>query len=125
MNLNLFHALRKNTGGGLRTSQTDRRKTTTSGDSRERPAFDWREVPGIDEEEVDLWFGVTDAKSRQFPLQLALQVHDELERELMTRERIDDGRLREIRGGLAALARFAALYDGVLTSRRKDGGEDA
>lgn len=118
---NLFHALRK---GSPTTPQTDRVNTGISGDSRERPAFDWREVPGINPEDVREWFGVTDAKSRQFPLQLALQVHDELESEMMRAEPPSDARLREIRGGLAALARFAKLYDAILQSHPED-GEDA
>lgn len=101
-----------------------RTKSSTSGDSRERPAFDWREVPGINPEDVREWFGVTDAKSRQFPLQLALQVHDELESEMMRAEPPSDVRLREIRGGLAALARFAKLYDAILQSH-PEAGEDA
>lgn len=119
---NLFHALSK---GSTTTPQTDRVNTGTSGDSRERPAFDWREVPDVDPDEVREWFGVTDAKSRQFPLQLALQVHDELEREMMRPEPPSDARLREIRGGLAALSRFARLYNAVIQSRGEKDGEDA
>lgn len=118
MTLNLFHALRRRHRGKPDTAQTDRPKTTTSGDSRERPAFDifdWRTVPDVDPDELAMWRSRTDAKERQFPLQVALQVHDELERELMAPTRLDALRLSEIRGGIKALARFAQVYSATMT----------
>lgn len=107
------------------TAQTDRPKTSISGDSRERPAFDifdWRTVPDVDPDELAMWRSRTDAKERQFPLQVALQVHDELERELMAPTRMDALRLSEIRGGIKALARFAQVYSATLT--QKQGGAE-
>lgn len=98
-------------------SRTDRSIKTTSGDSRERPAFDWRSVPAVDPDEVDRWLGCTDAKDRQFPLQVALQVHDEIEARLMQPGEVDDADLREARGGMRALRRFAELYSKILEGR--------
>lgn len=98
--------------------QTDSATSSTSDDSRERPAFDifdWRTVPDVDPDELDMWRSRTDAKERQFPLQVALQVHDELERELMAPTRMDALRLSEIRGSIKALARFAQVYSATLT----------
>ena len=104
--------------------QTDSATSSTSGDSRERPAFDifdWRTVPDVDPDELDMWRSRTDAKERQFPLQVALQVHDELERELMAPVRMDVLRLSEIRGGIKALARFAQVYSATLSSPKDNG----
>ncbi len=131
MKFNLFHALRSRSTESPTTgcpsataahdprgdSQTDRSITTTSGDSRERPAFDWRQVPAVDPDEVDRWLGCTDAKDRQFPLQVALQVHDEIEARLMAPLGIDDADLREACGGMRALKRFAELYSKILEGR--------
>ena len=132
MKFNLFHALTgktttedPTTGNPSTTaapdprgdSQTDRSIKTTSGDSRERPAFDWRSVPAVDPDEVDRWLGCTDAKDRQFPLQVALQVHDEIEARLMQPGEVDDASLREARGGMRALRRFAELYSKILEGR--------
>ena len=129
MKFNLFHALTGKTTTEDPTTgcpgttaapdprgdpQTDRGITSTSGDSRERPAFDWSQVPAVDPDEVDRWLGCTDAKDRQFPLQVALQVHDEIERTLMAPGRMDALSMAELRGGLCALKRFATLYSGIL-----------
>jgi len=80
--------------------------------------FDWRSVPDANPDDVALWLGRTDAKDRGFPLQVALQVHDELERELMSPSPLEDARLREIRGGLKALARFAQVYGAAINPPR-------
>lgn len=95
-----------------------------------RELFDWKGVPNVDPDELARWMNATDAVSRLFPLQLALQVHDELEREMMEPRALDAERLREIRGGLMALARFARIYDAAALSvgrqpKRKGGGRDA
>jgi len=79
-----------------------------------RDVFDWRKVPPVDPQEVENWRGRTDAVELQFPLQLALQVHDELEQELMQPGKLDALRLSEIRGGIKALARFAQTYNTAL-----------
>ena len=79
--------------------------------------FDWRSVPAVDPEEVDRWLGCMDAKDRQFPLQVALQVHDEIERMLMAPGVVDAAELHEARGGLRALRRFAELYSKILEGR--------
>ena len=84
------------------------------GFKKDNNEFDWRSVPAVDPDEVDRWLGCTDAKDRQFPLQVALQVHDEIEARLMQPGEVDDANLREARGGLKALRRFAALYSGIL-----------
>lgn len=84
-----------------------------------RDIFDWRQIPAVDPDELALWMGSTDAVSRQFPLQIALQVHDELERRMMAEGKMDALQLSEIRGGLKALARFAQIYSAAITPRRK------
>lgn len=86
---------------------------------KDEDGFDWRSVPAVDPDEVDRWMGATDAKDRQFPLQLALQVHDEIETRLMQPGEVDDADLREARGGLKALKRFAELYTNILESKRR------
>lgn len=86
---------------------------------RKSDIFDWREIPVVDPDELALWMGATDAVSRQFPLQIALQVHDELERRMMAEGKMDALQLSEIRGGLKALARFAQIYSAAITPRRK------
>lgn len=87
----------------------------TAGGMQPHDIFDWRTVPDVDPEELDMWRSRTDAKERQFPLQVALQVHDELERDLMSPVRMDALRLSEIRGGIKALARFAQVYQATMT----------
>lgn len=87
------------------------------GFGKEKEVFDWRSVPAVDPDEVARWFGCTDAKDRQFPLQLALQVHDEIEARLMQPGEVDDADLREARGGMRALRRFAELYSKILEGR--------
>ena len=84
-----------------------------------RDVFDWRKVPPVDPQEVENWRGRTDAVELQFPLQLALQVHDELEQELMQPGKLDALRLSEIRGGIKALARFAQVYSATLTQKQE------
>ena len=81
--------------------------------------FDWRSVPAVDPDEVARWFGCTDAKDRQFPLQVALQVHDEIESELMSEREMDGMDLAEKRGGLKALKRFATLYTKILRGAKR------
>lgn len=85
---------------------------------RKSDIFDWREIPAVDPDELALWMGSTDAVSRQFPLQIALQVHDELERRMMAEGKMDALQLSEIRGGLKALARFAQIYSAAITPRK-------
>ena len=84
-----------------------------------RDVFDWQKVPPVDPQEVENWRGRTDAVELQFPLQLALQVHDELEQELMQPGKLDALRLSEIRGGIKALARFAQTYNTALYEPKK------
>lgn len=83
--------------------------------------FDWRTVPDVDPDGLAMWMSRTDASERQFPLQVALQVHDELVRQLMSPAPMDAARLSEIRGGVKALARFAQVYAATLGARRKEG----
>ncbi|MBQ3344492.1 MAG: hypothetical protein IJG84_21510 [Kiritimatiellae bacterium] len=87
------------------------------GFAKKEDGFDWRSVPAVDPDEVDRWLGCTDAKDRQFPLQVALQVHDEIEARLMQPGAVDDADLREARGGMRALRRFAELYSKILEGR--------
>ena len=89
--------------------------------------FDWRSVPAVDPNEVARWFGCTDAKDRQFPLQVALQVHDEIESALMSDREMDGMDLAEKRGGMKALKRFATLYSEILRGGKpaNQGGCDA
>lgn len=84
-----------------------------------RDIFDWKTVPPVDPQEVENWRGRTDAVELQFPLQIALQVHDELEQELMQPGKLDALRLSEIRGGIKALARFAQVYNTALFAPKK------
>ena len=87
------------------------------GFAKKEDGFDWRSVPAVDPDEVDRWLGCTDAKDRQFPLQVALQVHDEIEARLMQPGAVDDADLREARGRMRALRRFAELYSKILEGR--------
>lgn len=87
----------------------------------QKDIFNWRDVPDVDPKELALWRSRTDARERQFPLQVALQVHDELLREMMNPAPMDAARLSEIRGGVKALARFAQVYAATLGARRKEG----
>ena len=91
------------------------------GFGKEKEVFDWRSVPAVDPDEVARWFGCTDAKDRQFPLQVALQVHDEIESELMSDREMDGMDLAEKRGGLKALRRFATLYAKILAGDKSLG----
>ena len=129
---NLFHALRRGiaTGkeGGRRspTSQTDRTKTSTSGDSRERPAFDFKQLPDVDDATVEAFFSATHEGSRRMPLLVAQWVYAQLENELTSPVRLDERRLAEIRGGMMALRRFAVDYTQGIEAwkqrkKRKDG----
>ena len=89
------------------------------GFAKKENEFDWRSVPAVDPDEVARWFGCTDAKDRQFPLQVALQVHDEIEAKMMGGEQLEDAELREMRGGLKALRRFATLYNEILSGAKR------
>lgn len=86
--------------------------------------FDWNSVPMIDKTDVECWMGVTDAVERQFPLQVALQVHDEVERILMKPGDISALRIAELRGQLMALSRFAKLYSEILNAQITQKGGD-
>lgn len=86
-----------------------------------REIFDWRTIPAVNPDDVNLWMGATDAVGRQFPLQIALQVHDELERRMMAEGKLDALQLCEIRGGLKALARFAQIYNATITRKPATG----
>jgi hypothetical protein len=90
-----------------------------------RDIFDWKTVPTVHADELAAWIGATDAKERDFPLAVALQTHDELERELMDAGRMDNARLHEIRGGLKALARFAQIYRAALKTAAAQEARDA
>ena len=89
----------------------------------QKDIFNWRDVPDVDPEELALWLSRTDARDRQFPLQVALQVHDELLREMMSPAPMDAARLSEIRGGVKALARFAQVYDASTRGAARRSGE--
>ena len=130
----LLHALRrgttKNKERGLRspTSQIDRTKTTNSGDSRERPAFDFKQLPDVDDATVEAFFSATHEGSRRMPLLVAQWVYAQLENELTSPSRLDERRLAEIRGGMMALRRFAVDYTQGIEAwkqrkKRKDGEE--
>ena len=131
MTLNLFHALRRRSPAKPdHTSQTDRTKTSTSGDSLERQAFDFKRIPDVDEKTVEAFFAATHEGSRRMPLLVAQYVYAQLEDELTRPGRVDERRLAELRGGMMALRRFAVAYEGGIAEwqnrrRRKDGGEDA
>lgn len=86
-----------------------------------RDIFDWRTVPSVNQDDINLWINSTDAVERQFPLQLALQVHDELESRLMSEGRMDALQLSEVRGGIKALARFAQIYNAVISGQKRSG----
>lgn len=89
----------------------------------QKDIFNWRDVPDVDPEELALWLSRTDARERQFPLQVALQVHDELLREMMSPAPMDAARLSEIRGGVKALSRFAQVYDASTRGAARRSGE--
>ena len=90
--------------------QTDSATTSTSGDSRERPAFDFKRIPDVDDKTVEAFFSATHEGSRRMPLLVAQWVYAQLEDELTSPVRLDERRLAEIRGGMMALRRFAVFY---------------
>jgi len=119
---NLFHALRRSPA----PSQTDRTKNPTSGDSRERPAFDWNDVEPPPARVIESFLSETSSETRQFPLAVALQVHDQIEASFTGR---GDGELNalmmaEHRGGLRALKTFAKIYVAAIKPRRQDATEE-
>lgn len=81
-----------------------------------RQIFDWDKVPDPDQDALDTWLNSTDADSRQFPLQIALQVTDELNDVLMGDTVLTPIEMAEIRGGLKTLRRFAQVYDRTIRS---------
>lgn len=110
-----LHALGRGptTSPGTGTSQTDRTKTSNSGDSRERPAldFDWNDVEPPPQLAVEQFLMATTEEQRQFPLAIALQVHDQIESSFTDpRESLNALAMAEHRGGLRALKTFARLY---------------
>ena len=132
MKFDLFHALTRSPSkgkeGGCRTgpSQTDRTKTSTSGDGGERPAFDFKQLPDVDDATVEAFFSATHEGSRRMPLLVAQWVYAQLENELTSPVRLDERRLAEIRGGMMALRRFAVDYTQGIEAwkqrkKRKDG----
>ncbi len=129
MTLNLFQALRRwCPGKPYHTSQTDRMKTSTSGDSLERQAFDFKRIPDVDEKTVEAFFAATHEGSRRMPLLVAQYVYAQLEDELTSPGRLSEMRLAEIRGGMAALRRFAVAYEGGVKewqNRKRTRDDDA
>ena len=115
MNLltNLLHALRKPTTGTT-TRQTDSAKIANSGDSRERPAFDfdWNSIVPPSALAVEKFCTATDEETRNFPLAVALQVHDSIEENFTRPETggMSSLAMAEHRGGIKALKTFAKLY---------------
>lgn len=79
-----------------------------------KDVFDWNTIPSPDPEDVKMWIGATDAKDRQFPLQLARQIHDEIEWRLMSDAPMDALQMAQVRGALKAMKRFAQTYQAVL-----------
>ena len=142
MNLltDLFHALKRGTRkspttgspttGTEKPSVLDRRDDNpTSGDSRERPAFDFKELKDVDDKTVEAFFAATHEGARRMPLLVAQWVYAQLEDELTTPGRLDERRLAEIRGGMMALRRFAVYYTQGIEAWRgrkkpKDGDEE-
>ena len=87
--------------------------------------FDWNTVERPSADDIALWRSKTDATERQFPLAIALQVHDELESKMLDGGRLDALQLSEIRGGIKALSRFCQTYQASLSEdkskpRRRD-----
>ena len=129
MTLNLFHALRRRSPAKPHhTSQTDRKKTPDSDDSLERQVFDFKRIPDVDEKTVEAFFAATHEGSRRMPLLVAQYVYAQLEDELTSPGRLSEMRLAEIRGGMAALRRFAVAYEGGVKewqNRRRTRDDDA
>jgi len=96
----------------------NRRESSPARDENEA-VFDWRSLPAIEPEAFDGWFGCTDAKDRQLPFQIALQVHDELEEKMMIPGKMDALALSEIRGGMKALSRYCRIYQAILDGDRR------
>jgi hypothetical protein len=133
----LFHALRRGTAknkergpttGPEKPRQTDSANADASGDSRERPAFDFKQLPDVDDATVEAFFSATHEGSRRMPLLVAQWVYAQLENELTSPSRLDERRLAEIRGGMMALRRFAVDYTQGIEAwrerkKRKDGEE--
>ena len=108
----LFDALRRKptTGCPEKPRQTDSANTSASGYSRERPAFDFKQLKDVDDKTVEAFFAATHEGSRRMPLLVAQWVYAQLEDELTSPVRVDERRLAEIRGGMMALRRFAVYY---------------
>ncbi len=90
--------------------------------------FDFKRIPDVDEKTVEAFFAATHEGSRRMPLLVAQYVYAQLEDELTSPGRIGEMRLAEIRGGMAALRRFAVAYEGGVKewqSRKRTRDDDA
>ena len=88
--------------------------------------FDWSSVPLISKEEVESWFGCTDAMQKQLPFQIALQVHDEFLKRLTEADKMDPLQMAEARGALMATSRFCKIYKAILEHKPVETfGDDA
>ena len=96
----------------------------TQQEAQQEP-FNWSTVGAFDPDDLAAWIGATDAKERQFPLQVALQVHDEYETRLMQPGKMDALQLSEVRGALLACSRFAKLYAAAVESASRDAARGA
>lgn len=86
---------------------------------RPQDIFNWNSVPSPDPKDVEMWIGATDAKDRTFPLQIARQVHDEIEWRLMSPTKMDALEMAQSRGAMKAMMRFAQLYQAVLDGKAR------
>lgn len=77
--------------------------------------FRWKDVPSVDGLELEKWLGTTGVSERQFPLAVALQVHDELEEKFTSPGKADALLMAECRGGIKALKRFCQIYQCAIT----------
>ena len=73
-------------------------------------AFSFARVADVDDATVEAFFAATHEGSRQMPLLIARHVFEGLEARLSSLDEIDDGELREIRGGMRALRLFGVAY---------------
>ena len=92
------------------------------------PAFDFKRIPDVDEKPVAAFFAATHEGSRRMPLLVAQYVYAQLEDELTSPGRLSEMRLAEIRGGMAALRRFAVAYEGGVKewqNRKRTRDDDA
>lgn len=90
--------------------------------------FSFTQIADVDDATVEAFFASTHEGARRMPLLVARHIFEDLETRLSSREPLDDGDLREIRGGMRALRLFGVAYtQGIAawTGRKAKKGADS